>query len=547
MYVDSCKSGKYSRHLLRESFRLEGKVCHRTIANLSHCSEAEIKAIKLALKHKHNLSELGPLSSSVSLHQGLSVGAVSVVFAIAQRLGLDAVLGSTPQGKLALWQVVARVIDQGSRLSAVRLAGSHAACAVLDLPPFNEDTLYANLDWLSQQQAEIEDRLLKKAYPRTKPELYLYDVTSSYLEGCCNEYAAFGYNRDGKRGKRQIVIGLLCDQAGRPLSIEVFPGNTTDVQTFGAQVKKVAERFGGKEVTFVGDRGLLRSKQLAELKELGFHYITGLTKPQIEALLRQGAIQMSLFDQDLAEVETTAGERYLLRRNPERALDQEQTRKEKLATLREWVKKWNKYLQEHARADERKALAKGQAKQLRLKLQGWTQLEAHGRVLVLTEDAEALREDQKLDGCYVLRTDLKRTAATKETVLARYKDLALVEWAFRTSKTVQLEMRPLYVRKGSRTRGHALVVMLAYLIVRELAGCWAQLNQTVEEGLDELSSLTLMEMRVEGKPQLHCIPEPRESVAKLLEAAKVVLPKTLPISNVKVSTRKNLAERRKSK
>ena len=223
MYVDQSHSGKYVRFLLRDSYRQDGKVKHRTIANLSSCSPQEIEAIKLALKHKDDLAALLSLREDVCLRQGLSVGAVWVVYDIARQLGVEAALGATGQGKLALWQVIARVIDQGSRLSAVRLAGGCAACDVLGLEAFNEDDLYANLDWLDEHQRGIEDRLFGSLPAPHSPGLYLYDVTSSYLEGVCNEFAAFGYNRDGKKGKRQIVIGLLCNGEGRPLSIEVFP------------------------------------------------------------------------------------------------------------------------------------------------------------------------------------------------------------------------------------------------------------------------------------------------------------------------------------
>ncbi len=198
--------------------------------------------------------------------------------------------------------MLARAIDQGSRLSAVRLAGVHAACDVLDLDRFDEDDLYANLDWLAAHQAEIERRLFAHRHGQQKPALFLYDVTSSYLEGTRNELAAFGYNRDKKRGKRQIVIGLLTDAEGMPLSVEVFPGNTADPATFRSQVRKVAERFGGGEVTFVGDRGMIKSSQVEDLAGHGFHYITAITKPQIETLLRQGVLQLGLFDATLAEV-----------------------------------------------------------------------------------------------------------------------------------------------------------------------------------------------------------------------------------------------------
>ena len=256
---------------MRESYREEGKVKHRTIANLSSCTPEEIEAIRLALSHKHHLAALVNLKEDLRLEQGLSVGAVWAVFSVAKRLGIVAALGSTRlpvavatqtgAGKLALWQVIARVIDQGSRLSAVRLAGSHAACDVLNLAKFNEDDLYNNLDWLRENQAKIEEHLFAKRNGRKrdqdKQQLFLYDVTSSYLEGTKNELSAFGYNRDKKKGKRQIVIGLLCDEAGIPLSIEVFTGNTKDPQTVSSQVTKVVQRFGGGKVTFVGDRGMI--------------------------------------------------------------------------------------------------------------------------------------------------------------------------------------------------------------------------------------------------------------------------------------------------
>ena len=297
------RGGKtYTRHLLRESYRASGKVLHRTIATVSHCSEAEIAALRLALRHKGELEHLGPLQEAVTLQQGLSFGAVWTVYHVARRLGIEKALGTTREGKLALWQVMARVIDQGSRLSAVCLAMAHAACDVLGLDTFDEDTLYENLDWLAGAQAGVEDRLWVQR-TQTKPvNLFLYDVTSSYLEGTHNALAAFGYNRDGKKGKRQIVIGLLCDEDGEPVSIEVFPGNTQDPQTFAAQLAKVTTRFGVTDITFVGDRGMIKGQQIEDLAQQGFHYITAITKPQIEKLLRTGTFQMDLFDQEVAEV-----------------------------------------------------------------------------------------------------------------------------------------------------------------------------------------------------------------------------------------------------
>ena len=282
MYIDTShitRGGKtYTRHLLRESYRANGKVLHRTIANVSHCSEAEIAALRLALRHKEDLAHLGTIQDSITLQQGVSFGAVWTVYQVARRLGIEKALGTTRDGKLALWQVIARVIDQGSRLSAVRLAMAHAACDVLGLGPFDEDALYENLDWLAEVQASIEDRLFAQRLKIKPVNLFLYDVTSSYLEGTHNALAAFGYNRDGKKGKRQIVIGLLCDEDGQPISIEVFPGNTQDPQTFAVQINKVKARFGVHEITFVGDRGMIKGQQIADLAQQGLHDITAIAQ-----------------------------------------------------------------------------------------------------------------------------------------------------------------------------------------------------------------------------------------------------------------------------
>jgi len=512
MYIDQCKTGKYTRYLLRESYREDGKVKHRTIANLSHCGPEEIQAIRLALKHKDDLAAVASMADNIRLEQGLSIGAIWTLYGIAKQLGLVDAVGNSREGKLALWQVMARLIDQGSRLSAVRLAASHAACDILGLEAFDEDDLYENLDWLCENQARIEDRLFKQMYPDKSPMLYLYDVTSSYLEGTENELGAFGYNRDGKKGKRQIVIGLLCNDLGRPLSIEVFKGNTKDTQTFGNQIRKVADRFGGGEVAFVGDRGMIKSQQIQELE--GFHYITAITKPQIKTLLSEGVIQMSLFDQPLAEVETDDDIRYILRRNPIRTEEIRQTRQEKLAAIRRRLQQQNQYLADHSRAQVEVALRKVRTYCKTLKVSNWVSVSASDqeRTLSIDIDQDSLTEIEKLDGCYVIKTDLSIEQADKETVHARYKDLALVEQAFRTSKTVELEMRPIHVRLARRTRGHAFVVMLAYRIAQELAGRWRQINKTVQEAIDDLTTLCVTEIKAKGRPLCSRVPKPRNDM-----------------------------------
>jgi hypothetical protein len=546
MYLEQTKSqGKYTCYLLRETYRQDGKVKHRTIANLSRCSPQEIQAIRLALRHKDELTEqLSLPSRQIDLRQGLSVGGVWLLYDLARQLGIVQALGPSRQGKLALWQVIARVLDQGSRLSAVRLAGRHAACDILGLDRFQEEDLYANLDWLAEHQDRIEDRLFQRLPPTQTPGLYLYDVTSSYLEGTQNELGAFGYNRDGKKGKRQIVIGLLCDASGRPLSIEVFAGNTSDVQTLAPQIRKAADRFGGGAVTFVGDRGMIKSPQIADLNEQGFHYITALTKSQIDKLLSQGVLQRSLFDQPLAEVQTQEGLRYILRRNPVRAEEIRQSRQQKVSSLRSRVAAQNTYLAEHPRAKEDGALRRVTEYGRKLRILEWATISVTDRVLAVSVDPAMLSQLESLDGCYALKTDLSCAQADKETIHSRYRDLSLVEQAFRTSKTVELEMRPIHVRLARRTRGHALVVMLGYRLVQELATRWSSLNLTVQEGLDELSSLCATEVLLQGSVRYKKIPTPRASVAELLRLADVKLPEVLPSRGVTVATRKKLPENR---
>lgn len=539
MYIDSCKTRKYTRHLLRENYRKDGKVLHRTIANLSSCSEEEIDAMKLALKHKGDLSKLCLLSDNLKLEQGYSVGAVVLVYEIAKRLGIASSLGPTREGKLALWQVIARVIDQGSRLSAVRLASKCACCDILNMDAFNEDDLYSNLKWLEKNQATIENRIYKKRTENLRSNIYLYDVTSSYLEGTKNEFGMFGYNRDGKKSKKQIVIGLLCDEKGFPLSVEVFDGNTLDPKTFSSQIKKVAERFGADNVTFVGDRGMIKSKEIRALNSESFHYITAITKPQIETLLKNDIIQMELFDEEISEV-TDNKIRYILRRNPSRANEIHLNREEKYLSLSKEQEKQNIYLLENPKAHVSAALKKIIAKAAKLKISSWVEITSSRRKININKVEEKLNEISELDGCYVIKTDLSPELATAEIAHRRYKDLAYVESAFRCSKTTELELRPIHVRKKSSTRGHVFVVTMAYMIARELARLWQDVNGTVQECLNELKTICSINIVIAGNVKCSKIPTPRADIKDLIDKAGVILPEVLPHRKIIVATRKKL-------
>ncbi len=541
------KQGKriYQSILLRESYRKDGKVKKRTIANLSHCSPEEISAIKLALQYKDDLSKLVHLEDDVKLQEGLSVGAVWAVYQIAKRIGIEGALGKEFNGKLSLWQVIARVIDQGSRLSAVRLGQVHAACDILGITRgFNEDNLYENLAWMANNQEEVERRLFSGRRGKESAEIFLYDVTSSYLEGEDNFFGEYGYNRDGKKGKKQIVIGLLCDEYGEPVSVEVFSGNVQDPKTFVPQVRKIAERFGCRRVTFVGDRGMIKSAQIEQLPE-GFHYITAITKPQIYSLIQRGVIQLDLFDKDICEVEEE-GVRYILRRNPIRVEELDKNRLSKRRKIEHLTERKNLYLKEHPRAKVATGIKEITGKIKQLKVDKWLRVQSKDRVLTLEIDGECLQRESDLDGCYAIKTDLPKSAADKQIIHDRYKDLTLVEKIFRNCKTTFLEVHPVFVRTEKSTRGHVLTVMLAYMIVRYLQQAWSEFDLTVEEGLKQLSTLTSIEMKVKDQQSVLKIPKPREQSENLLKALNIKMPTVLPHKEVLVVTKKKLQKQRKA-
>jgi len=554
MYVErvKCKRGHkvYQQILLRESYREPGtarsRVKHRTLLNLTHCSSEDIAAIEMGLKYKNDLGKLGEVAHGQVRHQqGRSVGAVWLLYRIAQRIGLVKALGGSQPARRVLWQVLARLIDQGSRLSAVRLAQEHAAGEVLGLTDFSENELYRALDWLDERQAKIEDALYRRRHESKPPQLFLYDVTSSYLEGRPNEYGAYGYNRDGKRGKLQIIVGLLTDGAGVPLSVGVFKGNTADHRTVSDQIGKLAKRFGVGRVTLVGDRGMLKSAQCQALNEESFYYLTAITKPQIESLLKGGVFQLEMFDERLYEVESE-GCRYLLRRNPTRAVEIATSREDKFQAVCSRAAKRNLYLKDHPRAQIEVAVREIREYVEKLRLDRWVRITVAGRRIMVERDDEQLRQVLRLDGCYVLKTDVPRAQADAEQLHARYKDLTEVERAFRTMKTGHLQLRPVYVRTAAHTRAHVLIVMLAYRLRWELQAEWHDLDITVEEGLTQLSTLCADQVTIGGQSGYLSIPEPRDTLAQLFAACMVTSPTALPRNRADVATKRSLPSRRKT-
>lgn len=545
MYVDTAtikrKDKTYTRHLLRTSYRDNGKVKHKTLLNLSACSADEVNAIKLALKHKKNILNLSSLDN-IETTLGKRIGSVWLLKSIAEKIGISKALGSDQNAQMAMLQIIARVANQGSRLSAVRFAKRHAVCEILGIKKLNEEDLYENLAWLANRQEAIEKRLFRHRFPEKPPTLFLYDVTSTYLEGMCNELANWGYNRDKKKGKMQIVIGLLTGPDGLPVAVRVFEGNTADTKTVSEQVRSLAESFGVKDVTLVGDRGMLKGPQIKALPD-DFRYITAITKPQIHNMLSKGVLQLELFDKTVCEVEDN-GIRYVLRRNPFRAEQIVSTRLSKQDAVEKIAAERTRYLAEHQRAEVEKARQKVQTKINKLKADKWLTATVENRVITVHKDDEALSETALLDGCYVIKSDVPKADADAQLLHDRYCDLENVERDFRTMKSVHLEMRPVFVKKKESTNGHVFVVMLSLLLQRKIEKYWSEMDITVEEGLDELGAIHMQEVRL-GNACIQDIPKPNKIGRQLLKNAGVNLPSVFPKTIANVDTKKKLESERK--
>jgi transposase len=525
MYIDTVPNRKSPPAiLLRESYRDNGKVKKRTLANLSKLPKPIVELIRQALA--------GPVKVVGQSLSGVIFGVLFVLNELAQQCGLQRALGHSRLASLTLFLVLARIAHQGSRLSAVRWARDHAVKAVLGLKRFDEDDLYEALAWAAAEQEAIEQRLYRDYVQRTgePPALVLYDVTSSYFEGEQNELGEYGYNRDGKKGKKQIVIGLLTASDGEPLSIEVFRGNTGDPATVGAQVGKLAARFQVKEVIFVGDRGMIKAKGKAQLKPAHFRYISALTNPQIRKLIKADVIQPDLFDEQVVEV-AHGGKRLVLRCDPATQRKERRRREHKLQRLSERVAERNGFVAQSARAQPEAGLKQLQQWAARHKLSAFAALTLNNRAIAVQIDEPAKQQAALLDGCYCIESDVPAEHLSTQDVHDRYKDLQEVERNFRRLKTAFLEVRPIFVRKEQRTRGHVFIAMLALKVLRlmeqRLGGALGttQTNpeaETADSALAALSRLCLEHYTI-GEQEIVGLPRPDARQQQILDALHVKL------------------------
>lgn len=510
----------YRSTLLVESYRDKGKVKKRTVLNLSGWRPEQVEALKTALKGEMDKVPL----CEVEVKDAKSFGALMALKAISDDLGISSSLGETKAGRLCLLMVLSRVIRPLSKRSLARWAPGQAAAEVLSLGGFDEDDLYEAMDWVLPQKERIEDELFSARHTEGCT-LFLYDVTSTYLEGEKNELAAYGYNRDKKRGKKQIVIGLLTDREGFPVSVETFRGNTGDTATLPSQIEKLAKRFNAPRIVLVGDRGMVKSVSQKVIREKGWAYITAITKTQIESLVKEGAFQMSLFDEELCEV-LRGDERYILRRNPERAREVKGNRQERMDKTIAEIEETARRLAASERMDPKKNYHKSVALVSKRNLEKYIELSLEGRRLSLRVNEKALEKAEAYDGCYCLKTNLSTDEMGAEDVHERYKDLGKVESAFKTMKTGLLDIRPVNHRKADRTREHVFLTMLSEMVVHELERRTCDLAFTREQVIYTLERIQAVTLSVMGK-SIRRISAPDEDGCIILESLGLTCPKVL--------------------
>jgi len=369
--------------------------------------------------------------------------------------------------------ITARVVDPRSKLATARgldeETASSSLAGLLQLASADEDDLSAAMDWLLPRQARIEHALAKRHL--TDGCLVLYDVTSTYFEGRRCPLGRFGHSRDERSGNLQIVFGLLTNAAGCPVAVEVFPGNTADPKTVASQVAKLRQRFGLERLVLVGDRGMLTSARIREdLRPVpGVEWITALRAPAIKKLATDGALQLSLFDErDLAEITHPAfpGERLIACRNPLLAAERSRKRDELLAATEkqlEKVKAATRRSRQPLRGKERIAFAAGKALG-RYKMAKHFHYRIRGNRFTYQRNPASIEREEALDGIYVIRTTVSTTLASSQEAVRHYKELAAVERAFRSLKSVDLKVRPIHHHLENRVRAHVLLCMLAYYV-----------------------------------------------------------------------------------
>jgi hypothetical protein len=465
---------EYTSTLLRRSYREGGAVKKETLANLSHLPEELIELIRGALRGQRYVAA----GEEFAVERSLPAGHVEAALMMAGRLGLARLLDRQPcrERALCLAMLVQRLLGPGSKLAMSRAFRQSTLAAELGVADADEDELYAALDWLLARQGRIERALARRHLEGGT--LVLYDVSSSYFEGRACPLAQLGYSRDGRRGMPQIVYGLLCAPDGCPVAVEVFEGSLHDDKTLPAQIEKLRARFGLKSVIVVSDRGMVTKANLELLRASeGAAWITALKAPQVKKLVTEGALQLTLFDeQSLAEIAAAdyPGERLVVCRNPLVAAERARKREDLLqATERALAEIEGRVAQGRLQGEGEIGLAVG-AVWNRWRVRKHFQLEIADTAFSFARKQEQIEAEAALDGIYVLRTGVAESELRAPEVVRAYKQLKEVERAFRTLKG-PLELRPIHHRLEERVRAHVFLCMLTYYLAWHLRQVWKPL------------------------------------------------------------------------
>jgi transposase len=488
MYVEVVPNrGSPPAVLLRESVRDGGKIRKRTLANLSAWPPEKIARLRHVLRG----DPLVPPSEAVEIVRTRPHGHVAAVLGTLRRLELDRLLDAqrSRRRELSVAMIVARLLDPCSKLATARGLGEETPFTslgeVLGVQTAEADELYEAMDWLLARQARVEAKLARRHL--ADGALVLYDVTSTYFEGRTCPLARIGHSRDERRGTLQIVFGLLCNAEGCPVAVEVFDGHTGDPTTLAPQVQKLRERFGIERVVMVGDRGVLTETRIRQdLQPAGLAWITALRAPAIRQLVEHGVLQLSLFDErDLAEITSPAypGERLIVCRNPllaeERARKREallQATEAALAPIAAATRRAQRPLRGEAEIGQRVGAVLG-----RYKVGKHFRLEITPTAFRYTRDEPRIAQEAALDGIYVIRTSVPAAQLSAADTVRAYKRLSATERAFRSFKTVDLHVRPIYHHLADRVRAHVFLCLLAYYVEWQMRRALAPLLFDDEE------------------------------------------------------------------
>ena len=461
--------------LLRAGYRAGGQVKNRTLANLSQWPARKVDLLRRLLRDE-------PLAGVNELFEAVASphhGHVQAVRTAMQRLGFDALIAARPsrERNLVVALVAARILEPDSKLATTRWWHTTTLPALLEVADADEDDLYAAMDWLLARQERIEQKLAARHL--TEGGLVLYDLTSSYFEGTTCPLAAFGHDRDGKPGKLQVNYGLLTDARGCPVAVSVYKGNTGDPKTLLPQVARVRERFGLERLVLVGDRGMISDTQITGLRgQAGVDWITALKTGALRALVAGGHLQLGLFDErNLFELRSPAfpGERLVACRNPELAKLRAHKRQDLLAATDKELAKVQR-LVARGRLQGRADIGVRVGKVINTyKVAKHIHLEIHDDRLDVSRKAAQIAAEAALDGVYVIRTSVPPERLDAADTVRSYKQLSVVERAFRSLKTLDLKVRPIYHRLEDRVRAHIFLCLLAYYVEWHMREAWRPL------------------------------------------------------------------------